>query len=77
MNNNEGSKTMRNYEIRTGKGRNPKDFGDTSGIAKRYFVWDADNNVQMWGFTRAACRDGGFKTKKAAAEFIAMLTGQK
>lgn len=67
---------MNRYEIRTGNGFNPKSFGDTSGIAKRYFVWDTVNNARMQGFTRAACRDGGFKTKKAANEFIALLTGQ-
>jgi hypothetical protein len=68
---------MRNYEIRTGEGLNPKNMGDTSGSAKRYYVWDADSNVRMTGFTAATCRDGGFKTKKAANEFIALLTGQK
>ena len=67
---------MKHYEIRRSLGHaNKKNRGWTSGDAMRWFVYDAETEVKMVGFNREACRDGGFKTKKAAEAFITFIGG--
>lgn len=67
---------MKTYEIRKGKGRNNKNRGDVGGTGVRWFVYDTETSLPLAGFGKTACADGGFRTKKDAEAFTALLTGQ-
>lgn len=66
---------MSKYEVRkTRGGANRQNMGVIGNVGMHWFVYETATDMKVRGWTREACRDGGYLRKHQAEAFIAILT---